>query len=70
MTVRTKLTFWYVGVLCTSIMVCTLLLYREWVLGPRRERELRHEARLREKEKEEKGQHETENQKEHPRRKG
>ena len=49
MTIRVKLTLWYVCALFASLMICTLLLYREWVIEPRREREQRHQEREREK---------------------
>jgi signal transduction histidine kinase len=64
MTLRTKLTLWYVGVLFMSLMLCTLLLYREWVIEPRHERELRHAAREREEALERTGKAEPGNQKE------
>lgn len=55
MTIRTKLTLWYVGVLFISLLLCSLMLYREWVLEPRRERRRKHEEHLKEKVREERG---------------
>lgn len=54
MTIRVKLTLWYVGVLFTSLLICTVLLYREWVVQPQREREQRRQERKLAKEHEEK----------------
>jgi signal transduction histidine kinase len=54
MTIRTKLTLWYVCVLSASLLICTLLLYREWVLEPKRAREQRREERKLAKEHENK----------------
>ena len=36
MTIRTRLTFWYAGVLCASLLLCSGLLYHEWVVEPGR----------------------------------
>jgi signal transduction histidine kinase len=65
MTIRVKLTLWYVCVLFASLVICTLLLYREWVVEPRRERDQRHAARERAKEQEKGEEKETANEKEH-----
>ena len=35
MTIRTKLTLWYAVVLLASLMLCSALLYHEWVVEPR-----------------------------------
>ena len=45
MTVRVKLTLWYVCVLFASLALCTVLLYREWVFEPRLAREKLHRER-------------------------
>jgi signal transduction histidine kinase len=37
MTIRTKLTFWYAGVLFASLLLCSALLYQEWVIEPQRD---------------------------------
>lgn len=50
MTIRTKLTLWYIGVLFISLTICTMLLYREWVYEPQRQREQQRQARLQKKE--------------------
>ena len=36
MTIRARLTLWYAGVLCASLLLCSGLLYHEWVVEPRR----------------------------------
>jgi signal transduction histidine kinase len=52
MTFRVKLTLWYVCVLFVSLALCTVLLYREWVVEPRRARELQRKERMLARERE------------------
>ena len=35
MTIRTKLTLWYATVLFAALLLCGMLLYKEWVMDPR-----------------------------------
>ena len=51
MTIRVKLTLWYVAVLVISILICTGLLYREWVYEPRLAREQKRQQRKQERER-------------------
>ncbi|HWB60933.1 MAG TPA: HAMP domain-containing sensor histidine kinase [Chthoniobacteraceae bacterium] len=61
MTIRVKLTLWYVGVLFTSILICTGLLYREWVVEPQRLREQKREQRRLAREHDEENEHHENN---------
>lgn len=49
MTLRTKLTLWYVCALFASLLLCAVLLYREWVIEPHEARRQKHEERERAK---------------------
>lgn len=49
MTLRTKLTVWYVCALFGSLLLCSVLLFREWVLQPHEARKQKHEEHERAK---------------------
>jgi signal transduction histidine kinase len=62
MTTRWKLMLWYVCVLFASLLLCTVLLYREWVYEPRLARIARHEEHERKlKQEKEDDKHEAKN---------